>query len=71
MANRVSLEQIPRIEPQELKSKLDRGEDVVVVDVRRMETYEEGHLPGALSIPLAAIIRQPDVVPRGREVALY
>lgn len=36
--------------PMELKELLEE-KDVVVIDVRDEETFNEGHIPGALSIP--------------------
>lgn len=37
--------------PAELKRWLDAGEPMTVVDVRRREDYEAGHIPGAISLP--------------------
>ncbi len=37
---------------QELKERLDAGEDVVVVDVRESRELQSGLLPGALHIPM-------------------
>ena len=42
---------IARVTVQELK-KLQASDAVVVVDVRAAESYAEGHIPGALSVPL-------------------
>jgi len=36
--------------PVELKEKIDKKE-VVVIDVRRKEDYDKGHIPSAISIP--------------------
>jgi len=37
--------------PAELKRWLDAHECLNIVDVRRREDYDEGHIPGALSLP--------------------
>lgn len=37
--------------PFELKGILERNEPIVVVDVRRAEDYDKGHVPGALNLP--------------------
>jgi 3-mercaptopyruvate sulfurtransferase SseA len=63
--------QVPRIEPQELKEKLDVGEDVLVVDARSLELYELRHIPGALSIPLAEVEERYGELPQEREIVLY
>jgi rhodanese-related sulfurtransferase len=35
--------------------KLYEQQDVVVIDVRSAEVYREGHIPGAISVPLDSI----------------
>lgn len=42
---------IPRITQAEFKKLLD-GDRIVVVDVRSTQSYKEGHIPGAISIPI-------------------
>jgi rhodanese-related sulfurtransferase len=37
--------------PIELDRMLKEEEDLVVVDVRAAEDYEEGHIPGAINLP--------------------
>ncbi len=37
--------------PVELNAKLGKGADINVIDVRLAKDYEEGHIPGAISIP--------------------
>lgn len=39
----------------ELKQKLDAGEKLLVVDVRRSGEYNLGHVPSAINIPLAEL----------------
>ena len=41
------------------------------VDVRDRTDFEIGHIPGALSIPLAELGRRLDEVPRDRTVITY
>jgi hypothetical protein len=41
----------PRISVADAKDLLDRGE-AVFIDVRDVRSYEAGHVPGALQIPL-------------------
>src|SRR5712691_5277133 len=36
--------------PEQLKARLDRGDDVVVVDLREAWEYHAGHIPGAVSL---------------------
>lgn len=44
----------PRISLAEFKKLHDAGQ-VVVLDVRSVEAYREGHIPGAISMPLTTI----------------
>lgn len=44
----------PMLDVPELKQRLDAGTDMLVLDVRKPEDFtgEQGHIPGALNIPL-------------------
>jgi len=42
---------VPRISVADLKKALDAGQ-VTVIDVRDAESYANGHIPGAIMIPL-------------------
>ena len=42
---------VGRMSRKELKAKLDREEDVVLVDALGEGRFEEAHLPGAINIP--------------------
>jgi rhodanese-related sulfurtransferase len=46
-----------RLATQDLKNRLDGGEDILVLDVRPLADYagENGHIPGAKHIPLEEI----------------
>ncbi len=46
------LARAPRISLAAFKQLLSRG-DVLVLDVRDAESYKNGHIPGARSLPLA------------------
>ena len=64
---------IPTISREELKAKLDRRDDFVLVEALAEEHYRRGHLPGAVSIPAD---RAEELIPRllpdkNREVVTY
>lgn len=63
---------IARITPEELKRKLDAGEDMLIIDVRHALDFQADSsvIPGALRIPLERFETHPDI-PRGREVVVY
>lgn len=58
------------IDAAELASRMRDG-SVIVVDVRPPEEYAAGHLPGAMSIPLAELQRRLSTLPKRKEVVAY
>ena len=54
----------------ELRRRLREG-DVTVIDVRPEEEFRAGHVPGALSIPVAQLKRRLAEIPKKREVVAY
>lgn len=58
------------LDARELKRMLDDGEPVVVVDVRDAGDFAAGHVPGALSVPLAEIEKRlSDITADGKKIA--
>jgi rhodanese-related sulfurtransferase len=45
---------VPRISVVDLKKAADAGQ-VLIIDVRDAASYAEGHLPGAINVPLAEL----------------
>jgi membrane protein DedA with SNARE-associated domain len=62
-----------RITPEELKERLDRGEEIVVVDLRHALDLdaEPHHIPGALHLTPDEIENRHAEIPRDRDVVLY
>lgn len=58
-------------EPDYLKWLLDSRQPVVVVDLGRPGEFRHGHLPGAVSIPLAELPRRFAEIPTSPMVVLY
>ena len=58
-------------EPEYLKWLLDSRQPVVVVDLRSPGDFRRGHLPGALSVPLAELDRRFAEIPTQPMVVLY
>lgn len=58
------------ISARELRRRLREG-NVTVIDVRPPQEYENGHIPGALSVPIDQIRRGRVTLPPGREVVAY
>lgn len=55
---------------EELLRRVKRGE-VTVLDVRPVEEYRSGHIPGALSIPLGELTARLNELPKNREIVAY
>ena len=49
---------VPRISVEDAKAALDSGE-AIIVDVRSADSYAQGHIAGAINIPLANIESHP------------
>jgi rhodanese-related sulfurtransferase len=48
-----------------------RAGEVTLLDVRPVSEYEAGHIPGALSVPLAELEARLETLPRRREIVAY
>jgi rhodanese-related sulfurtransferase/DNA-binding transcriptional ArsR family regulator len=58
------------VDADELLSRLEAGE-VTVLDVRPLDEYLAGHVPGAVSVPVEELERRLGEIPRGRPVIAY
>jgi rhodanese-related sulfurtransferase/DNA-binding transcriptional ArsR family regulator len=58
------------VDRKALLKKVQRGE-VTVLDVRPVEEFRAGHIPGAVSIPIAELKRRLTELPRSREIVAY
>jgi rhodanese-related sulfurtransferase/DNA-binding transcriptional ArsR family regulator len=58
------------VDSTELIARARRGE-VVVLDVRPDEEYRAGHIPGALSVPVADLERRVSELPGGKTIVAY
>lgn len=61
-------EPFKRISVDEAKSRLDRGGDCVVIDVRKPNEYQNGHVPGAKLIPVDDVLKRQAEIPRDKDV---
>ncbi|MCL5671596.1 MAG: ArsR family transcriptional regulator [Acidobacteria bacterium] len=58
------------VDREALVKRVKDGE-VTVLDVRPFEEYQAGHIPGAMSVPLAELKRRLTELPRDREIVAY
>ena len=55
---------------EELKEKMNRGDDFVLLEVLGEESYRQAHLPGALRLQDTSLA--PDLLPdRSAEIVAY
>ncbi len=61
---------VPEVTPSELNGKLRSGSPPQVLDVRTRREFREGHIEGALNIPITELRSQAEGLPfdRGRPV---
>ncbi len=61
------------MEPVDRDALLKRAREgaVAVLDVRPVEEYRAGHIPGAISIPLKELERDLSELPRDQEIVAY
>ncbi len=57
--------------PHNVKRLLDLGEPVVVLDVRSVDGYQSGHVPGARSIPFERLVDRYRELPVDQEIVTY
>lgn len=67
LESRIGMEPVDR---DALIERVRRG-DVTVLDVRPPEEYRAGHIPGAVSVPLAELERRFADLPHDREIVAY
>jgi len=61
---------LPEIEPQELKRRLDGGEDIFILDVREPHEYQICNLKGHL-IPLGELPKRVHELDSGKEIVVH
>lgn len=62
---------IVRVTPQEVKARLDRGDLLLLVDVRKKSVYTRGRIPGALCFPITDLEDHLHHLPAGRSLIFY
>jgi len=60
------------INPVDLKKLIDsKSRDFIIVDVRGESEYKDGHIPGALNIPVDIFASRSDVLPKEKKIIVY
>ena len=61
---------VDEVTPEEVKERIDDGDDTQVVDIRSPRQFEQGHIPGAINIPMAELPSRVDDVEWGDDVVV-
>jgi hydroxyacylglutathione hydrolase len=61
---------VPQITVHDLAAWLEEGRDVAVIDVREQAEWDEGHIAGALHLPMFEAVERRAEVPGGRPTAV-
>lgn len=62
---------IEELTKEDLWKRIRRKDNLVVLDVRPIEEYEAGHLPGAVSIPLDELKKRVKELPKSKQIVAY
>ncbi len=62
---------IPRLTAEDLKARLDRGDALILVDVRKESVYARGHIPGAICVPVPDFETHLALLPAGKPLVFY
>ncbi|HXH51742.1 MAG TPA: rhodanese-like domain-containing protein, partial [Terriglobia bacterium] len=64
---------VNRIDPEELKKRIDAGEEIIVVDLRHSMDFEAdpNTIPGALFLPSEEFDKRHREIPADRELILF
>ncbi len=64
------MSEVPALTPLELKTELEGGSKIVLVDVREADELEISALPGIVHIPLGEIETRYEEIPRDQDVVI-
>ena len=64
---------VPAISRDELKTKIDRGEQFLLVETLPAAAYHHAHLPGAINLPPDQVTQlAPTLLPdKGADIVVY
>lgn len=65
-SNQITKREIKEINYEEIKN-----DDYIIIDVRSKNEYAEGHINGAINIPLSVIKEETNKIPKDKKVLVY
>ena len=71
LANSSTSASYKQITQEEAKEMMKKDDGHIIIDVRRQDEYDEGHIPGAVLIPNESITdKQPEALPKLDQIIL-
>ncbi|MGH7381874.1 MAG: rhodanese-like domain-containing protein [Candidatus Methylomirabilales bacterium] len=62
---------ITRLTVEEVKARLDRGDVLILVDVRKESVYARAHIRGAICLPVTDLESRLDQLPVAKHLVFY
>jgi len=69
--NQAPMQQVPEVTATELKQRLDRGEDIQIIDVREPNEVAISRIPNSIHIPLAQVVNRMSEIDPVRETVVH
>jgi sulfur-carrier protein adenylyltransferase/sulfurtransferase len=69
--NEATQQQMPEITATELKQRLDKGDDIQIVDVREANEVAVAKIPNSIHIPLAPVVNRMSEIDPARETVVH
>jgi len=63
--------EILRLTAQEVKARLDRGDALILVDVRKESVYARAHIRGAICVPVTDFETRLALLPAEKSLIFY
>jgi rhodanese-related sulfurtransferase len=67
----VTNSEITHLTPKEMKELMDEGQEYILIDVRSKDEYEEGHISGAMLIPVVELQDRLDELSKDKKIIVY
>jgi sulfur-carrier protein adenylyltransferase/sulfurtransferase len=71
MSQTANPSQMQEITATELKQRLDKGDDLQIVDVREPNEYQVARLPNSIHIPLGQVVNRMSEIDPARETIVH
>ena len=61
---------VEEITPEELHERIEAGDPPQIIDIRPAAAFEQGHVPGALNVPMTELAARIDQISWGEEIVV-